>query len=382
MNGAPLAGIRVLELAAYISGPYATSLLAALGADVVKIEPPEGEAFRIGMDNRSPFFAQYNAGKRSVSVNLKSAEGIALVKELLPHFDVVVENMRPGKLASLGLGEDVCRAINPRLVYVSISGFGSGGNMADRPAYDSIGQAIGGMYTMMNDPGDVKLTGTCMADLITGMSTALGITVSLLGRERREGRGGVYLETSVMEAVSTLTIDALTQALDGDFDPVRQTRHPQAQNFCLKTASGDYIVMHLSSSQKFWRGLVRAAGREDLTNDPRYDTYVKRVVPETYHDIVALLAVEFIKLPRDEWERRLTEADVPFAPALTVRQVASHPQIAWHKLLTKDDNGKGLVRPPWRFDGERPARGDHVPRIGEHTREVLAEFLGQRSSRP
>ena len=376
MERRPLEGIRVLEIAAYISGPYAASLLGALGAEVVKIEPPEGEAFRIGQGVKSPFFIQYNAGKKSVAIDLKSPEGVAAVKAMLPHFDVLVENMRPGKLAALGLGKDVCQAINPHLVYTSISGFGSTGPLVDRPAYDSIGQALGGFYTVMNDPDDVRLTGTCIADLITAITAALGIVSALVGRERAPGREAMQLETSVLEAVSTLTIDAMTQAMEFDVDPVRETRHPQAQNFCLKTATGDYIVMHLSSSQKFWRALMKTVGREELADDPRFKLYADRVRPENFETIKHVLEQEFIKQPAEEWDRRLTEADVPFAPALTMRQVAANPQVQCLELLDQGD-GPTLVRPPWRFNGARPHRGAHVPHIGEHTLQVLGEVLSQ-----
>lgn len=372
-NRLPLDGIRILEIAAYISGPYAGALLAALGAEVVKIEPPEGEAFRIGKGNASPYFVQYNAGKKSVAIDLKSQVGIELVKSLVARSDVLIENMRPGKLASLGLGADTCRAINPRMIYVSISGFGDGGPLRDRPAYDSIGQALGGFYTFMNDDSDVRLTGTCVADLITGVSTALGIAGALVGRERGADRPAVRIDTSILEAVSTLTIDVLTQATHLKLDPVRETRHPQAQNFCLNTASGGSIVMHLSSSQKFWQALARVAGREDLLKDPRFRTYADRVIPENYRAIRQALAEAFLKKPRAEWERLLAEADVPFAPALTVREVAGHPQMQWQQLLADHPNGHALVLPPWRFDGARPHRPAEVPQVGEHSREVLGE---------
>lgn len=375
MSG-PLEGIRVLEIAAYISGPYSGSLLAALGAEVVKIEPPEGEAFRIGQGTGSPFFAQYNAGKKSVAVNLKSPEGVALVRDMVSQFDVLIENMRPGKLAALGLGAEACRTINPGLVYASVSGFGSGGPWRDRPAYDSIGQALGGVYTIMNDADDVRLTGTCIADLITAISTTVGILAALVGRGPRGNGGGVQLETSVFEAMSTLTIDAMTQALYADIDPIRETRHPQAQNFCLKTASGDYIVMHLSSSQKFWRALMNAVGEPGLADDPVFATYASRVDPAHFAMIKAMLEKEFAKLPRDEWERRLTAADVPFAPALTMREIVDHPQMRWLNMLGGEASGHRLVNPPWRLDGARPDRMPRVPEIGEDTRSVVAEFVG------
>lgn len=375
MTAKPLAGIRVLELAAYISGPYATAILASLGAEVIKIEPLQGDAFRIGMDNKSAYFVQYNAGKQSVALDLKSPEGKAVVEAMLPQFDVLVENMRPGKMDQLGLGESACRTINPNLVYASISGFGSEGEWRDRPSYDSIGQAMGGIYTFMNDPGDVRLTGTCIADLITGVNTAMGIMAALLGRER--GGTGAHLETSVFEAVSTLTIDAMTQAQDRNIDPVRQTRHPQAQNFCLETASGDFIVLHLSSSQKFWRGLMKAVGREDMADDPRYATYAARVEPETYFTIAAVLKEAFLTRTRPEWEAALIEADVPFAPALTMHEIFALPQARQLELFGETPDHRTLVRPPWRFNGERPERNQSAPRIGADTAKVLGTLLGE-----
>jgi len=366
-----LAGVRVLEIAAYISGPYAGSLLAALGAEVVKIEPPEGEAFRIGENEKSAYFRQYNSGKKSVALDLKSASGVGLVRSLLPRYDVLIENMRPGKLAALGLGGEVCRAISRRLIYTSVSGFGNGGPLRDRPAYDSIGQSFGGLYTMMNDEGDVRLTGTCVADLISGVSTALGVLAALAGRNRTGD--GVHIATSVLEAVSLLTVDAMTQALDKGMDPVRETRHSQAQNFCLRTASGDFITMHLSSSQRFWKGLLRAVGREELLADSRFNLYSERTKPENFALIKKVVEEEFAKRPREEWERRLTEVDIPFAPALTMREVIAHPQTEWLELLDRQDPNFALVQPPWRFDGTRPQRQGRAPRVGEHTLEVLGE---------
>jgi len=373
----PLDGIRVLEIAAYISGPYAGAMLASAGADVVKIEPPAGEAFRIGMGAGSPYFAQYNAGKRSVAIDLKSPAAVDAIKKLLPHFDVLIENMRPGKLEALGLGMEECKRINPHLIYTSISGFGNGGPLRDRPAYDSIGQSLGGLYTIMNDEHDIRLTGTCLADLITAISTTLGILTALVGRSLDSKRMGKKVETSVFEAMTTLTIDAMTQAFDLGKNPVRDTRHPQASNFCLRTASGEYVTLHLSSSQKFWRSLAGAVEREELIEDSRFRTYADRTVPENYKSMERILEEEFAKHPYSEWERRLSEADVPFAQALTMHQLAEHPQMRWQQMLDRSENSKMLVRLPWKMDGERPQRPQHVPSIGEHTTEVLKEVLSE-----
>ncbi|HSV79533.1 MAG TPA: CoA transferase [Ramlibacter sp.] len=378
MKAQPLAGIRVLEVGAYISAPYAGVILAALGAEVVKVEPPEGEAFRRGEDNRNAYFIQYNSGKKSVAINLKSRKGAGLVKSLVPKFDVLIENMRPGKMAALGLGERDCRSANPSLVYASISGFGSGGPWVDRPAYDTIGQSIGGIYSIMNDADHRRLTGTCIADLITGIGSAMGILAALLGRERSPDRKGALMETSLHEAISMLTIDAMTQAYETDIDPVRTSRHPQAQNFCLDCADGGAITMHLSVSQKFFANLMRMIGRPELVDDPHYATYDARRVPEHYEELVRIMEKAFRQKPRAEWEKLLVEADVPFAPVLTMHEVAEHEQTQWLGLMGPTVAGLPMVRPPWRFDGARPERSELRARVGEHTREVLREICADQ----
>jgi crotonobetainyl-CoA:carnitine CoA-transferase CaiB-like acyl-CoA transferase len=371
MQRTPLSGIRVLEIGGYISMPYAASLLCALGADVVKVERPGvGDDFRRGMDNRSPYFRQYNSGKRSLAVDLKRPEGVEVVKALLPHFDVVMENMRPGKVQALGLGPEDCTALRPDLVYASVTGFGNGGPLALRPAYDTIGQAYGGLYTVLSDQGSARLSGTPLADLITGLTATTGILAGLVGRA---GSGkGQQVETSLMEAVSTLTIDALTQYFDsGHVEPTRQSRHPQAQNFVLKTESGEDIALHLSSSQKFWLSFLEAMGRKDLADDPRFTTYNLRL--ENYAPLVEIVEKEFLTRPAGEWERLLTEFDVPYAPVLSMSGYMNNEQVQWLQLVQPEQDGLALLRPPWRFGGERPEREQHTPLVGEHTREVARE---------
>jgi crotonobetainyl-CoA:carnitine CoA-transferase CaiB-like acyl-CoA transferase len=370
----PLTGIRVLELGAYISGPYSAALLAALGADVVKVEPPKGgDAFRRGVDIDSHYFVQYNAGKKSLAVNLKHPDGVALVKSLAPHFDVVVENNRPGKMAALGLGAEDLMKINPSLVYASVSGFGDGGPWRDRAAYDSIGQSMGGFYSIMNDENDARLSGTCIGDLISAVTVTMGILAGLVGRGLTLERKGLEVQTSLVEAMSTITIDAMTQFFETGVSPTRESRHPQAQNFCLMTAAGGSITLHLSSSEKFWRALARAMNRPELIEDPRFVTYYDRMA--NYFALKPIVEAEFLKHSREEWETFLTAADVPFAPTLTVAEVTTHPQSQWLDMLEPERDGKTLVRPPWRFFGERPDRPSRAPHIGEHSREVAMQVL-------
>ncbi|MEJ2890312.1 CaiB/BaiF CoA transferase family protein [Actinomycetospora aeridis] len=365
----PLAGIRVLEVGGYISMPMGGALLSALGADVIKVESTAGDDFRRKDNDRSPYFAQVNAGKRSLAVDLKTPEGLELVKELLPTTDVLFENMRPGKLAALGLGPDVCTALAPDLVFASVNGFGDGGPLRDRPAYDTIGQAYGGIYSLLGEPGQAQLSGTIFADVITGLTSAAGILAALVGRGATGA--GVRVDTSLYEAVSVLTTDALSQYVDTGADPSRTTRHPQAQNFCAPTASGENIAVHLSSSEKFWRNLCAAMERPELIEDPRFTPYRHREA--NYFELVPIVEAEFARRSLDEWEERLTRFDVPFAPVQTMASYVAHPQTEWLELFEPGSNGTTLLRPPWRFDGARPDRGRPTPRIGQHTREIAGE---------
>lgn len=368
----PLKGIRVLELGAYISGPYAGALLASLGAEVVKVEAPSGDAFRRGVGTKSHYFVQYNAGKRSLAVNLKDPRGVELIKSMLPEFDVFIENSRPGKTAQLGLGPDVCREINPRLVYSSASGFGDGGEWRDRAAYDSIGQSMGGFYSVMSEEGKPQLSGTCVGDLITAIVATMGILAGLVGRGLDPEGRGTLTQTSLMEAMSSLTIDAMSQYNETGKAPTRQSRHPQAQNFCLVCKGGDAITLHLSSSQKFWQSLTRAMGRPDLAEDPRFKGYYERM--ENYFQLKPIVEAEFARKTRDDWQEILIAEDVPFAPVLTMEELAHHPQTEWLDLLEPEREGMLLVRPPVRFEGARPKRAFDAPEVGEHSRAIAAEF--------
>jgi len=374
MQHKPLENIRILELGGYISAPYASSLLCALGADVVKVESADGDAYRFQQNDRSPFFRQYNAGKRSIGVNLKNPDGLELMNALVPRFDVVLENMRPGKATALGLGPEQCAELAPHLVYASITGFGNGGPLEQRPAYDTIGQAVGGLYSVLGDAGSPQLSGTCIADLITGLTTATGILAGLVGRTATGT--GQRVETSIMEAVSTLTIEAMTQYFDKDHqNPTRESRHPQAQNFCLKTSTGEDIAIHLSSSEKFWLCLLGAMERNDLADDPRFTTYRLRV--EHYFELAEIIEAEFLRKPAHYWEERLSEADVPFSPVLTMGDFVEHPQVKWLELVEPEKDGLSLLRPPWKFGGERPERPSFAPKLGQHTREVAGEVYDE-----
>jgi crotonobetainyl-CoA:carnitine CoA-transferase CaiB-like acyl-CoA transferase len=370
----PLNGIRVLDFGTFIAGPYAACLMAMLGAEVVKVEPPDGgDGFRRGEGSASPYFNHANAGKKSLAVNLKSPEGLALVKALLPKFDVLVENSRPGKMAALGLGADQVRAINPSMIYSAVSGFGDGGPWRDRAAYDTIGLTTSGFLSLMSDKDNVKLAGTCIADLTAGLVNTIGIVSALVGRGMDANHKGAEIQTSLLEAMTTMTIDAITQMFSTGEHPHRESRHPYAQSFCLTARDGLALTVHMSSPQKFWERFAAAFDRSDLCADPRFLTYDDR--RKNYFELRPIVEKEFLRHDRAEWARRLTEADVPWAPVVAIHELPSNEQMQWLDMFEPEHNGQHLVRPPWRINGARATRPNLAPEIGEHSRALALEVL-------
>lgn len=371
----PLEGIRILEIGGYISLPLGTSLLAQLGAEVVKAERPVvGEDFRRQDNEKSPYFRQYNYGKRSLSVDLKAPEGVELVKKLLPNFDVVLENMRPGKIEALGLGEAACREVNPDIIFGSVTGFGNDGPMAKRPAYDTIGHAFGGLYSIWSDKDRPQLAGGVSADVITGLVSATGVLAALIDRERNGSRPR-RVDTSIVEAVSVLTVDSITQLFERGEDPVRNSRHPQAQNFALRTSDDKALAIHLSSSQKFWKALCDAMDRPDLAEDPRFAEYRPREA--NYFALVPLVEEHFKTQEYAYWENKLTEHDVPFAPIHSISGYLQSEQVRHLGISEEQEDGLHLVRAPWRFDGARPEREGRAPRVGADSDDIASEVLSK-----
>jgi crotonobetainyl-CoA:carnitine CoA-transferase CaiB-like acyl-CoA transferase len=374
MTHQPLEGIRILEIGGYIALPYASSLLASLGAEVVKVERLEtGDDFRRHQNDGSYYFRQFNAGKRSLSIDLKRPEAVEFVRTLVPRFDVVLENMRPGKLAAMGLGPEDCMKLNPELVYGSVTGFGDTGPLSTRPAYDTIGHAYGALYSILGDKDSPQLTGGLTADQVTGLSNAAGILAAIIGR-LRTGRGQ-HVQTSILESVSTVIADSISQYCHTGEDPHRTSRHPQAQNFCVRTSDGTFLAVHLSSSEKFFQSLCRALDRPDLGTDPRFTPYPQR--DAHYFELAQEVEAVFATRTAEEWENALTREDVPFAPVLTTSQFIRNEQVRHLELTEEDEQGLALVRAPWRFDGVRPERSRTTPRVGHDTRSIASEVLDE-----
>jgi formyl-CoA transferase len=373
----PLAGIEVLELASYVTGPYAAALLADMGASVTKIEEPtHGDPFRgWGRGGYSPTFRSVNRGKRSVGLDLRSADGLAIALELIDRADVVVENLRPGALDRLGLGEAVVRTRNPRLIYCSISGFGSRGPYRDRPGYDTVGQAMSGLLGLLTDLDDPEPMGISLSDHLTGIYAALGVAVALAGRSVA-GRGGGRVETSLLQATTAFIAENAARYFDEDEVPTRATRARIAQAYAFLAGDGLPFAIHLSSPPKFWEGLTAAVDRLELRADPRFADRAARVAH--YEELRSILATVFATAPRSVWLERLDRNDVPAGAIHRLDEVFADPGVRALQMVREVRHPTAgtmrLLGSAVTIDGVDEAAIAPPPLLGEHTEPVLREL--------
>lgn len=370
-----LQGVRVVELATVITGPYAGQMLADLGADVIKVEAPAGDGFR-GWDGSAatqvrPAFAAYNRGKRSIAIDLKTDRGRELLLRLVADADAVVENFRPGVADRLGIGYDDLRAVNPRIVYCSITGLGSTGPERDRPTYDAVAQAMSGLWSQLSDLRDPEPVGPPASDQLTGIYSALAVLAAVVGA-RRTGTGE-RLEVSMLDA--SLAFQGLAVATyrhDGSV-PASTTRAITSQSYAFVAGDGLPFAVHLSTPHKFWVGLCRTVGRPELADDERFVTKTDRI--RHYDELKHELAQVFATRTREQWLSALADNDVPAAPILNLAEALAHPQVRAGGL-TEPHGDERHDLAPTRFPAHVAARpvSAHLPApaLSEHADEVLA----------
>jgi crotonobetainyl-CoA:carnitine CoA-transferase CaiB-like acyl-CoA transferase len=372
----PLAGVRVVELASYVTGPYAAALLADMGAGVVKIEEPtQGDPFRgWGRGGYSPTFRSVNRGKRSLGLDLRAPEGLAIALELAEAADVLVENLRPGALERLGLGEAAARARNPRLIYCSISGFGSSGPYRDRPGYDTVGQAMSGLLGLLTDLDAPQPMGISLADHLTGMYAAFGIVAALAGRGP-DGPGR-WVETSLLQATTAFVAENAARYFDEGEVPTRATRARIAQAYAFTAGDGLPFAIHLSSPPKFWAGLTAAVGRPELRDDPRFVDRAARVAH--YDELRSLLGAVFATAPRATWLERLEAEDVPAGPINRLDEVFADPGVEAlglvHEVVHPEAGPMRLLGSAVSLEGADDATIGPPPLLGEHGDAILREL--------
>jgi len=348
-------------------------LLGELGADVVKVERPGGgdpfRAFKGGL--YSPQFQAHNRNKRSLALDYTRPEGLGALDELVAGADVLVLNMRPGVAERLGLGAVRLRQLNPGLVYCAITGFGSSGPYAGRAAYDNVGQAASGWLSMFHRSHDARVAGPAVSDAVTGIHACLGILGALV--ERASTGKGRTVEVSMLESMISMACEPLGSMLATGQVPGLYGRAAMSQSYIVTCRDGRRIGLHLSSPDKFWRGLAQAIGRPDLL--AAYPTRRDRV--EGYDELARILAEIFATRDRDHWLPRLEEHDVPFTPERELDELEADPQVRHLDVFyTQQHPRHGALRATHRairYDGDHHSNFLPPPDLGEHTEEILRE---------
>lgn len=377
-----LGDVRVLEMGTFITGPAAGMLLADLGADVVKIEHPEGgdpfRAFKGGL--YSPHFQTYNRNKKSVTLNTKDARDLAELDRLVAEADVFIQNFRPGVANRLNVDAARLQAINPGLVYCAISGFGSTGPDRERPAFDTVAQAASGFLRLLVNPEHPRVVGPAIADSITGFYAAFGVLGALHERERT-GKGRV-VEVSMLEAMCHFNLDDFTHYFSAGEVMGPYSRPNVSQSYVFQCADGGWIALHMSSPVKFWESLAEAVGQADMLLLPQFSDRDARI--ENYDAVVEFLAPIFATRTREEWRTRLLAHEVPSSPVYASNEVLETPQARSLEIEVAADHAEmghfRTVRFPVSFDGERPLDVVPPPMLGEHNEAVLGRAVSDQAA--
>ena len=368
----PLHGYRVVDLTSNVAGPLATMILGDQGADIIKVEAPEGgDATRAGGNRRAGFTASFlnnNRNKRSIVLDLKTAAGRKALLRLAAGADVFAQNFRPGVAERLGVGEEAVRAVSPKIVYVSISGFGEKGPYAEKPAYDPVIQGFSGLATVQAGSDEVRprLLRTILPDKLTA------ITAALLARERTGE--GQHVRLSMLEAVLTFlwASDMGSQTFVGN-EPARQEA-ASAIDLIYETADGYITAAALTDRQ--WAGLAHAVERPEWLEDGRFKTSALR--QKNIDARLQLIQEALMNRPTAEWLERLTAAGVPCAPVLTRNEVIRHPHVREMEIVVETEHPTAgrlrQTRPAARFSRTPPSIRYGAPGLGEHTQQILADL--------
>ena len=384
-----LAGYKVLDFTQIVAGPTTTKLMAEMGAEVIKVEQaPKGDPARLNpvlRKGRSAYFMQHNQGKQSLCVNLKTEAGRDIIRVLVPHMDVVIENYSPGVMARMGLDYAALEQLNPRLVMCSISALGQNGPLAHVPGFDYIAQAYAGVTEVMGEPGQAPVMPmVAMGDVSTGVHALAAIACALLHRERTGE--GQYIDVSLLDSyihVHDFSLQTYS-ASKGKFVPTRGGAHHTGLAPCgIFRAAQGYITI-VAALDHQWRGLTRAMGRPELADDPRFCTVRDRM----RHREILIEEIErwLQSLPdRDTALAALDRERVPAAPVLTIPEVVRHPHLLERGTVRQvsDPTFGDFVLPgfPFRFSVMPTPGVRTAPDLGEHNQAVLEHYLGYDADR-
>ncbi len=385
MNKA-LEGIRVIDLSHVLAAPTATMFLADLGAEVIHVEPPQGDDAReygpfagTPGKNRSGYFISLNRNKKSLVLNLKSEKGRNILRQMIGVSDVLVENLRPSTMKKMGFGWEEIQRINPRLIYASISGFGHDTPLgyAGRPAYDIIAQAYSGLMSITGPAGGpLCRVGSSVGDIIAGQQAAIGILAALAYREKT-GRGQYYDGSMVDSLFAVLESAVVRYTITGVIPGPLGSAHPSITPFESFRTSDSWIII-AAGNDMLWARLCRVLGRDDLVRDPRFEN--NNVRTENRAELSGIIGAEMAKRTTAEWISICEQADIPHSRINNIQEICEDPVIRHRGMLvTVDQPNVGPVRiagSPIRLS-ETPGRVDSpAPLLGEHSEEILREVLG------
>lgn len=376
-----LEGIKVLDLARYVAGPYCAQMLGDFGADVVKVEKPEvGDVMRgpgAATGDDRLYMLMYNRNKRSITLDLRSERGKEILADLIPKVDVLVENFRPGTMEAMGFGWERVSALNPRLVMARISGFGQDGPWAKRPAFDAIAQAEAGLMHMTGDPdGDATMFGAVVIDYSTGTHAAMGVMAALHARERT-GRGQV-VDVPLMDTAMSFLMTAVAEHQRDGTVMGRMGNRDRYSAPANTFATRDGQRMHLmSAGLKHFNALVGILGEEQILEDPRFATPSDRLANADLVD--ETVAGWFLRHDLDWLMERLVAAEIPCARLATVADVIENPQVKHRgQIIDVEHPTLGTVQMqgnPIRLSDTPVEAYRHVPTLGEQTDEILRDWL-------
>jgi formyl-CoA transferase len=377
----PLNGIRVLDISRVLAGPYCTMVLGDLGADVIKVESPEGDETRGWgppfAEGESAYYLCVNRNKRSVVVDFKTEEGRRIIHELIKKSDVLVENFRPGTLARVSLDFASVSMVNPNLIYCSITGFGQTGPLSDRPGYDFMIQAVGGLMSITGEPnGEPMKVGVAVADLFAGQNAVIAILAALQARTLT-GKGQ-HLDISLFDSqVAMLVNVASNYLISGNLPKRYGNAHANIVPYQSFQASDAWFVVAVGNDRQFAK-LCEVISNSELVNDARFALNSERV--KNRQELISILKPIFLTRTASEWLSMLEATGIPCGPINTLDKVFSMPQVEAREMLIHMEHEEigdlRLVGSPLKFSETPVDYKLPPPRLGEHTEEILKELFG------
>lgn len=377
----PLEDIVVLDLTRVLAGPYCAMILANLGAKIIKVERPktgdDSRSFGPYKNGQSAYFVSLNRGKKSIAIDLKKPEGKQIIKELAKVSDVVLENFRPGTMRKLGLSYDVLSKINPRVIYAAVSGFGHTGPYSEKPAYDIIAQALGGIMSITGQPGgEPTRVGSSIGDIIAGMFGVIGIISAIY--ERVFTGKGQMVDVAMLDGQVAVLENAIARyAINGEVPGPIGSRHPSITPFGGFKTKDSWVII-ACGNQAIWERFCKVVNREDLLEVEEFKTNEKRT--ENYEKIKPILGEIIIQKTTEEWLKIFESGSVPASVINTIDKLFNDPQVKARKMIIQAEQpGMGKIyvagNPIKLSTLTEEVVTDPAPKIGEHTDEILQSFL-------